>query len=77
MIPEEAYKAEIKLDQNSVFGLCNSLNAWLPPLRVAGFDHAAFYMLRAQGTIIRLFEENQKLKKMIETIMSEEGRNDT
>lgn len=64
-IPEEAYRAELKLDEQSVYGLCNSLNAWIPPLRDAGYEWPAFYMLRAEGTIFRLFEENQKLKKML------------
>lgn len=70
MIPEEAYRAEIKLDERSVYGLCNSLNACIPPVRNAGFEYAAFYMLRAQGTISRLFEENQKLKKKLESSQS-------
>ena len=69
-IPDEAYSAEIKLDQNSVYGLCNSLNAMLHPVRDAGLELAAYYMLRAEGTIFRLFEENQKLKKMLESSQS-------
>lgn len=66
-IPDEAYNTEIKIDQNSVYSLCNSLNAMLHPVRAAGLGMAAYYMLCAEKTIFKLFEENQKLKKMFES----------
>lgn len=66
-IPDEACNAEINLDQNSVYGLCNSLNALLHPVRAAGLGVAAYYMLCAEKTIFKLFDENQKLKKMLES----------
>ena len=64
---EEAYKSELKLDRESVYRLCNSLNACSGPVRLAGLELAAFYMIRAEGTIFRLFDENQKLKEMLES----------
>jgi len=70
---EELYKSELKLDSDSVYGLCNSLNACSGEVRLAGLELAAFYMIRAEGTIFRLFDENQKLKEMLESKASKES----
>lgn len=55
---------KIKLDENTVFGLCNSLNAWLYPVRKM-FPVAADYMLRAQGTITALYDKANEKKKIL------------
>ena len=70
---EEAYKSELKLDRESIYGLCNSLNACSGSARLAGLELAAFYMIRAEGTIFRLFDENQKLKEKIESMSSQDS----
>ena len=56
-----------QLDESSIFGLCNSLSACIPPMREVGFQTVANHMFRAQCTITRLYEENKHLKQMIES----------
>lgn len=51
----------MKIDDESVYGLCNSLNAIAGSL-LPVFPHAYDYILRAQEMITILYEENKKLK---------------
>ena len=52
----------VKTDKESVFGLCNSLNAWIYPMRYEGHHSLADHLLEAQRLIVTLFRENQELK---------------
>lgn len=54
--------SDIKTDERSVSLLCNSLNAWIYPMRHAGHHAVADHLLQAQGVITKLFHENQELK---------------
>lgn len=56
-----------ELTEEEVFGLCNSLNAYQSPLKRNGYYRIAWNMLRAQGMIARLWEENQELRKKLES----------
>lgn len=58
----------IKTDKDSVFGMCNTLNAWLPVMRHRGYFRVAEVLLYAQGLITKLYEENQELKAKKEEI---------
>lgn len=51
----------MEIDDESVYGLCNSLNAIAGSL-LPVFPHAYDYILRAQEMITVLYEENKKLK---------------
>lgn len=51
----------IKTDEKSIYRFCNTLNAWQGAIR--HYDHRlADVLLRAQKTIVTLYEENKTLK---------------
>lgn len=52
---------DIKTDEVSISGLCNSLNAWQPIVR-RNDQRLADLLLKAQGTIWALYEELKELK---------------
>lgn len=57
-------RREIKTDEESVFRLCNSLNAVAGALRCSRADHRlAELLLNAQATITVLYGELQALRK--------------
>lgn len=53
----------VKTDEESVFSLCNSLNAVQNPMRYCGHHRVAELLLDAQRLITKLFHENQELKR--------------
>lgn len=53
----------IKTDETSIFLLCNSLNAVSGGMRLEKKERIAELLLRAQGTIMKLYVENQELRK--------------
>lgn len=58
--------AEVKTDEESIYLLCNSLNARQAGLRGYGIQQTnslANLLLRAQATITKLYEENKALKE--------------
>ena len=56
-----------KFTEDEVFGMCNSLNAMQAPLRHYNLPRFADCMIRAQGMIVRLWMENQELRKKLES----------
>lgn len=53
----------MKIDDDSVYGLCNSLNATYGRfVRLAPNSEVGRYILRAQLMIMDLYEENKRLK---------------
>ena len=71
--PESYIEPMMTIDDDSIYGFCNSLSAIYYPLRVAGMETAARHCLRAQGVITRLYEENKELKRKLKE--SEEKSN--
>ena len=53
----------IKTDEQSIYLLCNSLNAWQSIAQHRGERRLANLLLKAQGTIVKLHEENKALKE--------------
>ena len=53
----------VKTDEESVFGLCNTLNACVYPMRRCGHHRVAEMLLDAQRLIMTLYHENQELKR--------------
>ena len=64
--PTSHIEPMMAMDDDSIYGFCNSLSAIYYPLRVAGMETAARHCLRAQGVIARLYEENKELKRKLE-----------
>lgn len=64
--PTSYIEPMMAIDDDSIYGFCNSLSAIYYPLRVAGMETAARHCLRAQGVIARLYEENKELKRKLE-----------
>lgn len=60
--PESYIEPMMTIDDDSIYAFCNSLSAIYHPLSVAGMTTAARHVLRAQGVIARLYEENKELK---------------
>ena len=54
---------DIKTDEESIFRLCNSLNAVKGALNCCGENRTADLLLTAQATITKLFMENQTLRR--------------
>jgi hypothetical protein len=52
----------VKTDENSIFHLCNSLNAVAGMVRGQNNPHLEGLLLTAQATITKLYEENQALR---------------
>lgn len=52
---------EIKTDEESIYLFCNTLNAIQGSVRPYD-QRLANVLLRAQGTIVKLYKENQALK---------------
>lgn len=63
--PTSYIEPMMTIDDDSIYGFCNSLNAIYYPLSVAGMETAARHCLRAQGVITRLYEENKELKRKL------------
>ena len=55
---------KIKLDKETVYGLCNSLNACLHGVRET-HPQVADYMLRAEGTIFALYDKVNERKVIL------------
>ena len=53
---------DIKTDETSIFLFCNTLNAQAGALRCQGFSRLADLLIRAQGTISKLYREIQSLR---------------
>lgn len=66
----------LDLSEKGVYLLCNSLNAYSGAARLRNEPRAADMLLRAQGTIARLFEENKQLKKQLESMKGEKKDDD-
>ena len=66
----------LDLSEKGIYLLCNSLNAYSGAARHRNEPRAADMLLRAQGTIARLFEENKRLKKMLESTTGEGDTDD-
>ena len=66
----------LDLSEKGIYLLCNSLNAYSGAARHRKESRAADMLLRAQGTIARLFEENKRLKKMLESTTGEGDTDD-
>ena len=64
--PTSYIEPMMAMDDDTIYGFCNSLSAIYYPLRVAGMETAARHCLRAQGVIARLYEENKELKRKLE-----------
>lgn len=58
-------KKDNKTDEESVFALCNSLNAWQTPMRNYGHRRVAELLLDAQVLITKLYCENHDLKEKL------------
>lgn len=54
---------KIKTDEESIFKLCNSLNAVAGAMRCQEKHRLSVLLLTAQGTITKLYKENQELRK--------------
>lgn len=54
-----------KTDEESVFALCNSLNAWAKVMQHDGYRRVAELLLDAQHLITKLYCENHDLKEKL------------
>ena len=71
--PESYIEPMMTVDDDSIYAFCNSLNAIYHPLSVAGMTTAARHVLRAQGVITRLYEENKELRRKLDQLKESEG----
>lgn len=71
--PTSYIEPMMAMDDDTIYGFCNSLSAIYYPLRVAGMETAARHCLRAQGVITRLYEENKELKRKLDQLKESEG----
>lgn len=72
--PTSYIEPMMEMEDDSVYGFCNSLSAIYHPLSVAGMTTAARYVLQAQGVITRLYEENKELKRKLGQLKESEEK---
>lgn len=74
--PTSYIEPMMTIDDDNIYTFCNSLNAIYHPLSVSGMTTAARHVIRAQGVITRLYEENKELKRKLNQLKESEGKPD-